>query len=713
MRHRHLFAAGALGCVCVLRGSAALAEETAPPSADPTPAPQTSDAAAVAPMDTVVVRGKAAPRSASDVELGRDVVMTAPHRTGSDVLDVVPGVFVTQHSGEGKAHQIFLRGFDAVHGQDVELWVGGVPVNEVSNIHGQGYADLHFVMPEVIRRVHSTPGTYDPRQGDFAVAGSIRMDLGVAEPGATVKGTIGSFGTRRLFLAYHPKGEPEETFAAFEDYQTSGFGPNRAARRGSMIAQFKHDLPGGFSLRVLASTYTGRFDSAGVVPAADIESGRMDRFAVLDPKQGGFSVRHQVLTEITKDTSDGHLSIAPFLVFRTLRLRQNYTGYFLDTLHGAMSSPESDNNEQVNESTTAGLTGSYERMLPIFSSRDTIAFGVYGRYDVISQSQTRLSDVDDSPLQTQVDADVRGTDVAGWVDLGLHPLPRVTVRGGIRADVLSYSTADRVINDQVVPAQERSAQGSHLGKKATIDWSAMPRVHLLASYGDGFRSPQARSLADGEKTVFTNVTSYEVGARYRDGQTLEGSIAAFYTRLSQDLVFDPETTRNETVPGTDRRGIAAEFIARAGDLLLLSSSATYTRATFRESDTTYRKGDLLPYVPELVVRSDLAIKHALTRLFNRTLEGRIGTGLQGLVGRPLPYKEMGSNVFLVDASAGLRLSEVELGLDVFNLFDTKWYDGEFVYASNFDRLQSPPRVPIKHVSVGAPRTLWATLTLHL
>ncbi|HEY8946158.1 MAG TPA: TonB-dependent receptor plug domain-containing protein, partial [Polyangiaceae bacterium] len=103
----------------------------------------------------VVVRGEEPARSASELRRERRVLALSPHRTASDLLTSVPGVFVTQHSGQGKAHQIFFRGFDAVHGQDIEFWVAGAPVNEVSNVHGQGYADLHFVMPEVVRQIRA------------------------------------------------------------------------------------------------------------------------------------------------------------------------------------------------------------------------------------------------------------------------------------------------------------------------------------------------------------------------------------------------------------------------------------------------------------------------------------------------------------------------------------------------------------------------------
>jgi iron complex outermembrane receptor protein len=693
--------------------SAGSTEVQVAPATPPVSAALPAAAPPEAPRDVRVV-GTAPPRSASEVVRGRDVLGAAPHRTASDALAVVPGVFVTQHSGEGKAHQIFLRGFDAVHGQDLELWVGGVPINEVSNVHGQGYADLHFVMPEVIREVQASPGTYDPKQGDFAVAGSIRMKLGYAEPGATVKGTVGSFGAKRVFLAYHPKDTNEETFAAAEIYSTDGFGPNRAARRASAIAQATHDFDNGLALRFLASTYTGRYDSAGVVPAADIESGRLDRFATLDPKQGGYSTRHQLLLELHKDDDNGRWSIAPFLAFRTLHLRQNFTGYFLDSQRGGADTLESDNTQQINESITAGATASYRKGVKLLSARDAVEIGVYGRHDVIEQSQRRLSDLNDVPTSTLVDASIRGTNIAGYADAAIHPIQRLAIRGGFRVDGLSYAAEDRVNPQGVLgPAQARAAQGAHFGKKLTVDYSLLPRIHAVASYGDGFRSPQARGLSNGERTFLTEVSSYELGLRYSDGRRLAGSVAGFYTDLSEDLVFDPATARNERVPGTARKGIAAEMTARMNELLLLSSSATYTHAAFTAGNTQFGKGDLLPYVPQLVLRTDAALKKTLAHVLSRDLEGHVGTGLEGLIGRPLPFGDTGQNVFLIDASAGLRLKEIELGVDVFNLLDSGWYDGQFVYASNFSRAASPPRVPFRHVTVGPPRTFFFSLTLHV
>jgi hypothetical protein len=673
---------------------------------DDAPAPQSSPPAPIVPAPiSVTVTGEGPPRSASEVVRKRDVLQAAPSRTASDLLKLVPGVFITQHSGQGKAHQIFLRGFDAVHGQDLEMWVGGAPVNEVSNIHGQGYADMHFVMPEVVKQIRAKPGTFDPRQGDFAVAGSIAFDLGYDEPGVTASLTLGSFGERRIFLAYHPENAPDTTFAAFEAQSTDGFGPSRAARRTSAIGQATYALGSFATARVMASTYAARFDSAGVLRLRDIESGAVDRFATYDPRQGGDSSRTQVVLALgNEDEAERSTwSIAPYFVARALRLRSDFTGYLEDPVDG-------DSTQQSNEALTVGMTGFYRRKLRIFSPEDGLEAGVFARNDWIEQSQRRLSVVNDRTTKTLVDAKIRATDAGGYVDASVRPVRRVMVRGGVRVDGLSYAVQDQAGE---AAGAARSALGMHIGGKATVDVVVVPGLHALLSYGDGFRSPQARSLGDGERTPFTKVRSFEGGVRYADGNRAGLNLAVFYTRLGDDLVFDQATARNERAPATQRLGFALDFTLRPRPWLVHSGSLTYTRASFTASGDGQTAGALVPYAPQLVGRVDLALTPRLARLFNRDLTGKLGTGLTFLALRPLPYAEFGHNIFLADLSAGLRLKEVELEADVYNLLDAKWYDGEYTYASNFQRGAAPELVPLRHVTVGAPFTIFGTLSVHL
>ena len=239
----------------------------------------------------------------------------------------------------------------------------------------------------------------------------------------------------------------------------------------------------------------------------------------------------------------------------------------------------------------------------------------------------------------------------------------------------------------------------------------MPGLNAVASYGEGFRSPQARSLSNGETTPFTRVVSYEAGLRFRDNHGFQSSVAAYRTHLSDDLVFDQGKARNELVPGTTRTGLTANLVAAPNSWFVSSTSFTYTRAAFSANDATHDEGALLPYVPQLVVRSDLAYTPRLGRLWQRELRSHFGVAFTYQGRRPLPYSEMGHDVFLTDSSASLRWGPIETGIEVFNLLDAAWYDGEFVYASAFAGAAS--LLPTRHVTVGPPRSLFWSFSLHI
>lgn len=723
LRVRPFVAAAALGAVVWLGDAApriAFGHDGPPPKEQPKEPPAEVDPTSpqVAPTSpsravegphaavTVRVEGQKRPSSASETTVERDVVRAAPHRSASDILSIVPGVFVTQHGGQGKAHQIFLRGFDAQHGQDVEIWAGGAPVNEVSNLHGQGYADLHYVIPEVVQRVRSLPGAYDVRQGDFAVAGSMMLELGYDEPGFTTSTTLGSFLERRLFFAYHPESFGEETFAAFEAEATNGFGPSRAARRVSTIGQIGFDVQETMHVRLMASFYAAEFDSAGAIPLDKLHAGEIDVFDTLDPNQGGDSMRVQVVGEIRQygdgDARDRY-RIAPFFIARDLKLRHNFTGFLVDPVNG-------DGTQQTNSAKTIGTVASYTRRFDWLSPRDEVEIGMYARSDWVDQAQVRLSPIDDRVTADLVDSEIRATNIAGWVDAEVTALNRIRMRAGLRADGLFYSALDHVRDGS---GAARSSMGFHLGPKATVDVRVIPGLNALASFGMGFRSPQARSLGDGETTPFTEVISFEGGARYSVGPELGLKLAGFHTRLSDDLVFDEVVARNEPVGPTARSGAVFELTSRPTPWFVTSTSLTYTHASFIETDAQHEAGDLVPYAPQIVARADVGAQPKLTTLLDRALVLKAGTGISFVGMRPLPYSETGRDVFLVDASVGLRWQEIEAKIDVFNLFDARWYDGEFTYASNFERGEAPGLVPQRHVTVGHPITVLGTVSGYL
>lgn len=700
----------------------AISATAAPPPPHPTldtsHASTTASSSSQVPMTVNVTGVKSAPppRSASEITQERPTLSAAPHRTASDLLLTVPGIALTQHSGEGAAHQIFFRGFDAVHGQDLEIWAGGVPVNDVSNIHGQGYADLNFLPPEVVKRIRSAPGSYDPRQGDFSIAGSVWLDLGYDEPGVTSKVTVGQFDARRYFLAYHPKDSPDATFAAFELYSTDGFGPSRATRRTSVVAQTEVRI-GDAVARLMASTYAASFESAGVLRLDDIANGRIDRLGSYDQHQGGDSGRSQLILDLSHSGSVARWTVAPYVVLRSMRLRQNLTGYLVEPFSGTAAEVANANaahakgnsEQQINDALTFGLTASYHRHVRVFAPTDSIEAGVSARADRIDQSQRKLAIDTGEVTLDEVGAKINATDVGGYLDLALHPVSRVTVRGGLRIDGLAYVTEDDGGQSR---GERRAAQGAHLGKKGTLDVLLAPGLRAVASYGDGFRSPQARSLQEGQNAPFTAVQSYETGLRYQTAE-LRTTASVFRTVLSDDLAFNQTTARNDRTPPTQRTGVTAEMAAQPTTWFDAAASVTYTRAEFTHTDGGYASGDLLPYAPQVVVRMDVAWSPTLGRLWNHELTGHLGLGGTGVARRPLPYAEFGHDYFLVDALVSARLEHVQLGVSAYNVLNLDWYDGEYTFASNFKRGATPSLVPERHVTVGPPRTVLATLSLFL
>ncbi|MFN7134688.1 MAG: TonB-dependent receptor domain-containing protein, partial [Myxococcales bacterium] len=423
--------------------------------------------------------------SASETRIGQEVIAVAPRQGAVDLLRLVPGLVASQHSGEGKAHQLFLRGFDAVHGQDVELEVAGIPVNQVSHVHALGYADLNFLIPEVVREIRIAEGSYRADQGDFAVAGTVRFDLGMAEPGAQVSGTLGQFGQRRLFAGVRP-GESPETFAAAELVQGDGFGPQRAFGRASVLGQAVTEVKGPgerpVRLRAFFGSYGARFDSPGVVREDDVLAGRRGFFDATAPGQGGAATRHQLLlgAELPREGAT-RTRLEAFGVLSTLRLRNNFTGYVRD--------PRGDGLEQTQDASTAGVRAEHRRLVPLLDRPLALTLGVGARRDDIDQAQRRYRDSDGAYVGDDIDARIVQTDVFGHGEAEL-PLGRWKFLLGGRADALAFDVFDALAFDGT--GRARSAFGVHLGLKAGISRLIAERWQLFANYGDGFRSPQAR-----------------------------------------------------------------------------------------------------------------------------------------------------------------------------------------------------------------------------
>jgi hypothetical protein len=647
----------------------------------------------------VTIRTKPPPRTASDWEVDKTVLTATPKESGADVLNTVPGVFVGDRGLLGRAPHLSLRGFDGTAGQDVEIFVGNVPMNQVSNVRAPGYADMRLVMPEIVRAVRISNGPYDPRQGDDAIAGSVHMDLGLEQTGFVAKGTYGSFGSRRIFLAFAPDDRHlRDTFAAFEAYGIDGPGSGRGGERSSFVGQ----LAGGDDKLLFRGTVaigSARFDFPGYLPQALVERGAY-AYGTTSPLGRDRSAQSFGGLEMVWELGDGALVIGMFASKTSMEIHQDLTGYVVDPVNG-------DDGEQTNEASNIGLNTSYRHPVKLTSTRDMVEFGIYGRIDTVEQHDTRLKE-DQSKNVSLVDATINATNLAAYADASLYPIRRVVVRGGTRLDSLSYGVTDRVTNAGL----DRTAQGLHVGNKATVDVAAGGGVHVIASYGEGFRSPQARTLSEGERLPFATVRAVEAGLRAREARKAwQASLVGFQSWLSHDQVFDATARGNVEAPPSSRTGVAAAVTGHGGPFVS-AFATTYSRAVFTGSDATFAEGDTVPYAPALVVRDDSTVGFGLGKWGRDEVKARVGAGFEAAALRTLPGGRDGMNVFELDALAGVSWRELELTLNGMNLLGLKYYDAQYVYASSFEK-GAPPPAPSPHVLVAAPTSVFLTLSVHL
>lgn len=687
--------------------------------------------------DTATVHGHFTPppRAASDFELSGDALTSAPRASAGDLLSSAPGFYVSRPEGDAVAHQVFLRGFDAEHGQDIEFSAGPVPVNLPSHIHGQGYADLNFIIPEVVRSLRVTEGTYNPRQGDFAVAGSAHFDLGVPQRGYLVRGTYGSFNTARVLGLWAPRGESESTFAAVSLRRTDGFGQNRGGMSGSVMAQYAFHI-GRYNALLHAAAYGARAGLAGVLRQDDVDAGRVGFYdSYADPSanaQGAFATRAQAAMTLERREANGRQTEFGLWALATgFRQRANFTGYTQRSITHPEWVGRGDLIEQRNDDVAFGATASHRTrtLRPSGWASGHFAMGLSFRADRIDQTQNLLQAPQNETWDQRVDAAVQAYDLGGWFDLDWQLSRYLHLRGGLRADVLFYDVDDRLGNftpafrrESHILGFRRTALGLALGPRATVELAPSGWSRVFVSYGEGFRSPQARQLSEGESAPFAKVRSVEVGARFRPTRAPERltvTAALYGTFLSTDLVFDPSEARLERVGPTRRLGAVASVVARPWRWLFASASVTWVHATLEEPPPAtpenpsppFSKGQLLPYVPPVVVRLDARARGRLFSLSRSGVVGTLGAGFTYLSPRPLPFAQFASPVAVLDVSGSLAWRFIELGLECFNIAGTQYAATAYSFVSNWQTTSVPSLVPARHFAAGAPRTVLATVSL--
>lgn len=696
--------------------------------------------------EVVNVRGRAGPPNvgASDFNVQIGALALVPHANASDLLKLAPGILLTNEGGEGHAEQVFLRGFDAREGQDIEFTVGGVPINESGNLHGNGYADTHFIIPELVERLRVVEGPFDPRQGNYAVAGSADYELGLPLRGLTAKYAAGSFNTQRALVTWGPAGESTHTFAGAEIYSTDGFGQNRDAQRGSAMGQYEGRLGSNGTYRIVAQGYSTHFHSAGLIRQDDYQSGKigfydsydLSQFAREQVPEGGDASRYSVAADLETRVGDTTLTQQLFAIKRDMRLLENFTGFLLD-VQEPLQSVHSQRGDMLDlnvHEVTIGARGAARLHGKALGQQQELEFGYYARGDDAAGTQQRLEANTGVPYKTDTNLDSQLSDIGLYGDANLRATRWLNVRGGARADALTYnvlnncaaqtvahpSTTNPPIDQSCLTQQDMGRPREPNQQTATSSIAVLPRASLIvgpfahfilsANYGQGIRSIDPSYITQDVKTPFANIVAYDGGISYA-GEVGSVSLVArsifFETLVDKDLIFDQNVGRNVLGVGTHRVGWVGA-LRMTGSFFDESANLTFVRATYDDDHL------LVAYIPGVVFRSDTALFEDLPfRIAGSTLKGALSCGITYVGPRPLPFGQESQDIFTIDTSARLTWSHYEVGITISNLLDTKYRLGEYNYASDFhSQGEQPTLVPERTFSAGAPRGIFGNFAIN-
>jgi outer membrane cobalamin receptor len=606
--------------------------------------------------------------SASEGEVSSREIAARPIYRSADLLESVPGLIVTQHSGEGKANQYFLRGFNLDHGTDLAITVDGVPVNQRTHAHGQGYSDLNFVIPELVGGVRYRKGPYYAEEGDFAAAGAARLQLHRHLDAGIAEATAGGFGYRRALLADSPAAAGGRVLYALELVHNDGpwTRPDDLHKLNALLRYSGGSAANGFDVTAMA--YRGRWSSTDQIPRRAVESQQLGRYDAVDPTDGGRSQRYSLSASLRRTDGATATRADAYVVRSDLRLFSNFTYFLRDPLSGdQMEQRDSRVTSGANfERTWLGSVGGREVEARVGAQlrNDDISIGLFN-----TRAKERLSTTrDDRVVESSAGVYLQGS---------AQVAPALRALAGIRSD---FYRAD-VASDG--PANAGKVNESLASPKLGLVLGPWSATEYYLSYGRGFHSNDARgstitvdpaSGAPAQATpLLVRATGFEAGVRSAALPGLQTTLALFRLDFDSELVFVGDAGTTEPTRPSRRVGVELSNAIAATSWLRVDADVAYTRARFTDADAL---GARIPGAVEGVATLTAAVDHA------GPYYGSIRLRYFG----PRPLIEDNSvrsaSTTLVSARAGYKLGRsLRAQLDVFNVFDRRSSQIDYFYES--------------------------------
>lgn len=647
--------------------------------------------------ETVLVTGASQTIAADSASIGTvyaEQFQNRPLSRPAELLEVVPGLIVTQHSGEGKANQYFLRGFNLDHGTDFASFVDGMPVNMPSHAHGQGYTDLNFLIPELVDAIEYRKGPYYAEYGDFSSAGVAEMRLReqVDAPQMLLSG--GSNGYARLLALGSRPILDGVLLAGAEGLHYDGpWQRSNRFNKGSGLLRFSRHQDGD-SLHLSAMAYSARWNATDQIPQRAVEQGLVSRLGCLDCSDGGQTYRYSLAGDFGRALGPGHWQTSAYAIAYQLDLYSNFTYFLNDPLHG-------DQFEQFDRRRVYGGQSLYQ-FLPVQLGGGPLRsqLGIQTRFDDIApvalyrtQQRARVGTISRNEVEQWSQAVHAQTQ---W-----QALPWLSGTAGLRYDRYEFEVSSDL------PANSGSRRDHVFSPKLNLALGPFGNTRYFLNLGRGFHSNDARGTTqtvnpgDGLNPVrpvtpLAVSSGADLGLRSRLLESLQLSLSTFILHLDSELTFGGDSNDTEPNRASTRYGLELSTYWTPITHLLVDLDIAYTHARFRDSAPEGR------YIPES------ATGVASLGLSYDQPDGWFGAlRLRHFGPRPLieDNSVRSQSTSLVNLDLGVHFgTEAKLALQVLNLINSRDHDIDYFFTS---RLPGEPDAGVSdlHFHPVEPRSL--------
>lgn len=611
--------------------------------------------------------------SAIDVE-------TQPVNTSQELLRKVPGLFIGQHAGGGKAEQIFLRGFDIDHGTDINISVDGMPVNMVSHAHGQGYADLHFLIPETIESIDFDKGPYFAEKGDFTTAGYVSFKTKDRLDQSTVSLQTGQFRTfRGLALFNLLSSENQSAYFAGEYLMTDNYfdAPQNFSRL-NIFGKYTAGLSPADRISLSVAHFESRWDASGQIPDRAVSAGLISHFGAIDSTEGGFTGRTHINLQHDKQVGErAYIKNTAYFSRYDFELFSNFTFFLEDPVNG-------DQIRQKEKRNIFGLQTEYNNG-PGTAFHYRIGAGLRSDFTAGSELSHTLNRSIVLNYLSLGDISQHNLFACGSADYSVN---RLLINLGLRVDYFKLAYADKLQPAYVNTSENQSI----ISPKLNFLYSVNKDLNLFLKLGKGFHSNDARVVtARNGKEVLPAAYGADIGILWKPQPRMVVNAALWHLFLEQEFVYVGDAAVVEPSGKTARKGIDLGIRYQLTRELFWNTDATYTHARAIDEE----KGeDYIPLAPVFTLTAGLNLNTG--KGFSGSLRSRY------LGDRPANEDNsvIAPGYFVTDFSTGYQWRKIGVGIHIDNLFNTRWKETQFLTESRL--YNEPVSVEEIHFTPGTP-----------